>query len=63
MSISRTNYLIIGFDFGDTLDENELDDLSAKIKCDLVAYNDGYDEPCKYALVPKKIRRYNPIQF
>jgi hypothetical protein len=53
MSISRTNYLIIGFDYGDTLEEDELYKLSLKIKCDIVSYNDGYDEPCKSALVPK----------
>ena len=54
MSISRKNYLIIGFDFSDSLDADAIDELCEKLNCDYVYYNDGYDEPGKIALVPKK---------
>lgn len=63
MSVERNTYLIIGFDYGNKVDEDKMDELCEVLKCEFIAYNDGYDEPFKYALVPKKSERNLKYSF
>lgn len=67
MGISRYNYLIFGFILDMTEDEQGgeslADDLARKLKCKTIAFNDGYDTPCQFALVPKNFNEEGVYSF
>ena len=68
MSITSNTYIIAGFiledSYGDGQDgEDRVTELANKLKCKFVSFNDGYDCPSKYALVPKKFNEEGSYSF
>ena len=65
MSIDYDPVLVAGY----ILPEDEYDDedkvyeLVAKLKCDFVFFDSGYDTPMEYALVPKGFTRDSKIDL
>ena len=57
MSIDYQAALIVGFILPrkEYDDEDKVEELTSKLGCNFVVFNQGYDDPFQYALIPKKL--------
>jgi hypothetical protein len=65
MGIDYESVLIVGYVLPEDeySDEDKVDELVKKLGCEFVVFNDGYDTPPQYALVPKKFKKASAIKI